>query len=166
MEVKDLRRHCTPGLRSAPKLFSSLADALEWILMDNGVTFSLHYLDDFLTAGRANTGQCEANLQKIYDICRRLGVPLKMEKIEDPTTILTFLGIELDTTKLELCLPKGKLEGLKQEIKAWKRRCSCRKRALLSLIGKLSHACKVVIAGRLFLRRMIETSKKARRLNH
>ena len=36
----------------------------------------------------------------------------------------------------------------------------------MSLIGKLSHACKVVVAGRLFLRRMMEASKTARRLNH
>ena len=39
-------------------------------------------------------------------------------------------------------------------------------RELLSLIGRLSHACKVVVAGRIFLRRMIETAKTARRLNH
>lgn len=45
-------------------------------------------------------------------------------------------------------------------------RKSYQKRSLLSLIGKLSHACKVVLAGRLFLRRMIEQAKTARRLNH
>ena len=36
------------GLRSAPYIFSSLADLLEWILKHNyGINFLLHYLDDF-----------------------------------------------------------------------------------------------------------------------
>ena len=43
---------------------------------------------------------------------------------------------------------------------------ACRKRELLSLIGKLSQACKVVVAGRTFLRRMIDLSCKAKQLDH
>ena len=35
------------GLRSAPKIFSAVADTLEWILRSRGVTYLLHYLDDF-----------------------------------------------------------------------------------------------------------------------
>ena len=46
---------CLPfGLRSAPKLFNVLADLLEWILINQGVTFLLHYLDDYLTIGPPN----------------------------------------------------------------------------------------------------------------
>ena len=40
---------CLPfGLRSASKLFNVTADHLEWILLNQGVTFLLHYFDDFL----------------------------------------------------------------------------------------------------------------------
>ena len=47
---------CLPfGLRSAPKLFNILADLLEWILKHLGVTFVLHYLNDFLTMGSSDT---------------------------------------------------------------------------------------------------------------
>lgn len=36
------------GLRSAPFIFSSVADLLEWILRHNyGLNFLLHYLDNF-----------------------------------------------------------------------------------------------------------------------
>ena len=42
----------------------------------------------------------------------------------------------------------------------------CRKRELLSLIGKLAHTCKVVPAGRSFLRRMIITAIKVKHMNH
>ena len=35
------------GLRSAPKIFTALADALEWVVRRAGVNTLLHYLDDF-----------------------------------------------------------------------------------------------------------------------
>jgi hypothetical protein len=39
------------GLRSAPKVFTALANALQWILQDRGVDWLIHYIDDFLSAG-------------------------------------------------------------------------------------------------------------------
>ena len=40
------------GLRSAPFMFTAIADLGEWILVHNyDVTFLRHYLDDFLTLG-------------------------------------------------------------------------------------------------------------------
>ena len=40
------------GLRSAPFIFDSIAEVVEWILTTNySITDLLHYLDDFLTAG-------------------------------------------------------------------------------------------------------------------
>jgi len=36
------------GLRSAPKIFTVVADALQWILVKQGVNALLHYLDDFV----------------------------------------------------------------------------------------------------------------------
>ena len=40
------------GLRSAPYIFNSIADLVEWILMNNHqIPDLLHYLVDFLTAG-------------------------------------------------------------------------------------------------------------------
>lgn len=37
------------GLRSAPKIFNSVADALEWILHQFGIQEVFHYLDDYIT---------------------------------------------------------------------------------------------------------------------
>ncbi len=47
------------GLRSAPKIFSALADTLEWIFRHNKVSHILHYLDDFYMAGPAHTLECK-----------------------------------------------------------------------------------------------------------
>ena len=154
------------GLRSAPKIFSAVADALEWILAHHGVTAVMHYLDDFLTMGESNSNECAINLEKIQRVCEFLGMPLKLEKIEGPATILIFLGILIDTLQLELRLPEEKMSEIKALLKEWERKQSCTKRALLRLVGKLAHAAKVIPPGRTFLRRMIDTAHSVTDLDH
>ena len=63
------------GLRSAPKIFTALADALEWMVRRNGVKF----LYDFIICGDANSQECHVNLQMLIDICKYFGVPLAEE---------------------------------------------------------------------------------------
>ena len=47
------------GLRSAPKSFTAVADALQWIFRKRGVTWIEHYLDDCSTMGPSGSGVCE-----------------------------------------------------------------------------------------------------------
>ena len=42
------------GLRSAPLIFTAIADALQWIMTERGVRPVFHYLDDFITLGPPN----------------------------------------------------------------------------------------------------------------
>ena len=108
------------GLRSSPKIFTAVADALEWTFFKQGVSWSTHYIDDFLKMGQPDTTECRDNLELILRTCEWLGVPLKREKIEGPSAVLTFLGIALDTEHREICLPEQKLEELKALIRLWK----------------------------------------------
>ena len=51
------------GLRSAPFIFNSIADMVEWILVNSyQILHLLHYLDDFITAGPPWSLQCALNL--------------------------------------------------------------------------------------------------------
>ena len=152
-------------LRSAPKLFNLLADMLAWIAGQNGVSFLLHYLDDFLTIGPPSSPTCQHNLEVLTQICNYLGVPLAFEKVESPSTVLSFLGIVLDTTSMEARLPEDKLTRLKNEVSQWINRTDARKREILSLVGSLQHATKVVRHGRAFVSRMYATAAKLRELH-
>ena len=154
------------GLRSAPKLFTAIADALLWIMGSHGVQEGIHYLDDFLVLGPAGSDMCGRALVTSLDICRELGVTVAPQKTEGPVTSLSFLGILLDTERMELRLPNDKLIRLRALIHEWKGRRACRKRQLLSLIGQLQHACKVVRAGRSFLRRLIDLSTVPKKMHH
>ena len=96
-----------------------------------------HYLDDFLLFWAPGGSEGSTILVRAMEWCERLGVPIASHKTEGPSLVLTFLGIEVDTDKLEIRLPPAKLHQLKAEIRSWSGRESCSKRELLSIIGKL-----------------------------
>lgn len=154
------------GLRSAPKIFSALADTLEWIFRHNDVSDILHYLDDFFTAGAAHSPQCQHNLDKIIELCEKLGFPLAADKVEGPASLLVFLGILLDSHKMEMRLPEQKLSELTSAVSQWLNRSVATKRDLLSLVGHLAYATKVVPEGRPFLRRIIDLATSFKHLDH
>ena len=91
-------------------------------------------------------------------LCAELGVPLAEGKTVGPSTVITFLGIELDFIKFEARLPQDKLLKAKQSVKFWIFIRSATKRKLLSLIGYLHHCWKVIVPARPFLRRLIDLS--------
>ena len=155
------------GLRSAPKIFSALTDGLMWLLHSRGVRRALHYLDDFLLLGPADSPECKDALEITLATCESVGLPVAPEKTGGPTTCLTFLGIELDTVACQLRLPQDKLDNLHSSISQWmysgRRRSPKRsgsKRELLSLIGLLNHAAKVVRPGRAFIRSLIAQEER------
>ena len=147
------------GLRSAPKIFSAAADALLWCMAKEGVREAIHYLDDYLFVGQDD---CSTALAIAINTCDRLGIPIAQDKLEGPTTTLSFLGLQFDTVAGDLRLPEEKLGRLRQELSEWLTRKACTKRELQSLIGSLQHAASVVRPGRSFLRRLIDLMKIAK----
>jgi len=64
------------GLCSAPKLFNILANLLAWISQTVGVSYLIHYLDDYLTTGPPHSTSCQRNVDTFVALCAELGVPL------------------------------------------------------------------------------------------
>ena len=140
------------GLCSAPFIFTSMADLVEWILVHNyGMDFLLHYLDDFFTLGRPSSPLCHFYLLTSVRLCKRLGLPLYPDKVEGPATCLTILGIELDSNMRQARLPTEKRDRIVALLEEWSTKRFCKMRELESLIGHLHHACKVAPQGRTFL---------------
>ena len=154
------------GLRSAPIIFTAIADAVQWILQQEGVRFVIHYLDDFLLIGMPGSEECAESLAILLRTFKRLGLPIAVNKLEGPWMCLSFLGFEIDTRMMELRLPPSKLKELQELLDQWLGRRSCTRRELESLVGKLAHACKVVRPGKTFLRRMFELLSGARQPYH
>ena len=118
---------------SAPKIFTAIADALEWKVKEEGVGVIFHYLDDFLIVAPPDSSVCEENLYKLKALFDKLHIPIAEEK--------------------------EKLRDLKLLVEEWLGKKLSLVKDLQSLVGKLQHASKVVHPGRTFLRRMFDLLK-------
>lgn len=87
--------------------------------------------------------------------CRTLGVPVEAEKCESASSKPTYLGIEVDTTAVELYLIEEKLQRVRAVVQEWLACKVGKRRELESLVGLLQHATKVVWPGWRFVRRII-----------
>lgn len=159
---------CLPqGASISCSLFEKFSTALHWVTeLTSGNSNILHYLDDFLFGGEANSPTCQETLETFKKICSDWGVPLAEDKTVQPTEILTFLGIEFDTLKMEMRLPGEKLTNLKQTLQLFLHSKKVTLRQLQSLIGLLNFACQVIAPGRAFCRRLIDATCNIRKPHH
>ncbi len=143
------------GCRTSAKIFESFATAFEWILKHKfGFSHPHHVLDDFCCVVKF-TEQTEKTLKLFMQICDYLGIPVKVEK-NQAGFIVIYLGVELDTCKMEARLPKEKLDRCRDKIDFVISRKSVAQHTLSSLAGLLNFACKVIRPGRPFLRRLYD----------
>ena len=159
---------CLPfGLRSSVNRFTQVADSILWIMQNNyNLENSTNYLDDFFLAASPDSNQCQDDMSRTIMLFKSLGVPLANDKLVGPTSCITFLGIEINSDSMSLGLPQPKCKEIQDLIKQWTIKKKCTKRELLSLIGKLSFAAKVVPSGRTFIRPLIDLSKSVVKLSH
>ena len=72
------------------------------------------------------------------------------------TQVLSFLGYELDSVKMEVRLLSNKLQKCLSLIQEFLTKPKFTLKTLQSIIGTLNFACAVVLPGRAFLRRLID----------
>ena len=116
--------------------------------------------------GPAKSFTCHRNLEIMMEVSEQLGIPLALDKLEGPPHCLTFLGIIFDTKQMQARLPEDKLSQIKHQLSTWLHREKATKRQILSLVGLLQHAYKVVRPGRMFVARMYSTAAKVKKLTH
>lgn len=89
------------GCRSSPKVFDTLSQALCWISTNNyGTETMFHLLDDFLTVDGPDSCKGKRTLALLSLLCGRLHIRLAHHKCVGPTVCLEYLGIILDSSKM------------------------------------------------------------------
>lgn len=68
-------------------------------------------------------------------------------KTEGPSQIIQFMGIILDSGKMEARLPEDKVERIKSALSTFQSQQLTTLQELQSLIGTLNFACKVIPRG-------------------
>ena len=158
---------CLPqGCASSCKIFESVSSAIKWILVCKlGVTNVVKVLDDFFFVGRTKQ-QCQDALDKFVYISQQLGIPIATHKTVGPTQVITFLGIELDTTHMIARLPIDKLNRYRDQILTIAKQNKVTLREIKSITGMLQFATTVITSGRPFLRRLYDMTMLATKPHH
>ena len=80
----------------------------------------------------------------LISLLRKLGFQINWNKVIDPSTTITFLGIEIDSIAMCLRLPDEKLIQVRQGLSLFQLRKRASKKQLQSLAGKLNFCASVV----------------------
>ncbi|KAK3096515.1 hypothetical protein FSP39_000934 [Pinctada imbricata] len=105
-------------------------------------------------------------METFLSVFQKMNIPLSAKKTVGPTKEIEYLGIILDTEKMEARLPEDKRLRISSIIDSFSHRLSCTKRDLLSLLGHLNFACRVIVPGRSFVSHLIALSTRAEKLHH
>ena len=144
------------GCSISCRIFEAFSSALQWILTDKfKITSVTHILDDLFFTAHTKI-ECQAMLDKFLWLCDHLGVPIALEKTLGPDQCLAFVGITIDSIKMETRLPVDKIQKATELLSKYSRKRSIRLHELQSLLGFLAFCCKVILPGRCFLRRLID----------
>lgn len=105
------RRLCF-GLRTGPCQFDLISSFIsDTLLQLYGITI-VQYIDDFLCSGESFTA-CEKAQHHVIKLLRFLGFYVSWKKVTSPSQTVVYLGIEVDSVAMELRLPNGKLEKIR-----------------------------------------------------
>ena len=115
----------------------------------------IYILDDFFYATSPPRSKCMTALCQILHLFTDLNIPIAPGKTFPACTCLEFMGILLDSNKMEARLPVDKLTCIQEALGQWTIRKSATLQELQSLIGTLRFACKVIAPGHPFLQHII-----------
>lgn len=136
-----------------------MATFLEFVVKQKSPVGNVkHYVDDYLFAGKANTSDCKCILECFFESTARLGVPIALDKTEGPTTSITYLGLEIDSVEMVVRMPMQKVQEIITKIKFIKAQKKVTLKCMQQLIGVLNFATRVIVPGRPFLRRLINST--------
>lgn len=152
------------GLSTAPAIWSRCMNTLVVYLRNKGIQV-ICYFDDFFIC-TPSMESCIEHRNWVLDEFKALGLLVNLEKCTLPAQETVFLGMLLDSAKMQVCVPQQKLISIQQCLIQFKADFSGKNRVprktFLSLLGKLAFVSKAVKSSRLFLRRMWDTIKLCR----
>ena len=148
-------------------IFQAISDAISWIVAVKSRKRNVNYLDDYLFAAALRAG-CNSQIRTFLKICKEINFPVALEKTYWGTTMLTFLGLLLDSKRQIICIPQDKLIKASNWISYFLNKKNKKATVLefQKLCGVLNFLCRCVVPGRAFLRRLYLTNGKLKAHHH
>ncbi len=149
------------GLASSCRIFEMFSTALKWIALKNmRKVYIAKILDDFLLITDSDHPCPDLAYALLKAIFNHLGVPLAEEKCVSPCKCLVYLGLEIDVVKMCVLLPVDKVQRCVQLITALMVKKKALVKEVQALCGLLQFACRAVVPGRAFLRRLYDATRR------
>ena len=150
---------CMPfGSSIGCAIFQRFSNAVSHLVKFQTQKKALNYLDDFFFAALRKL-MCDEQLKAFLQVCKEINFPVVLEKTVWGTTILTFLGLLLDSERQMICIPLEKLEEARSLVDDFLGRKKVKLLELQKLCGFLNFLCKCVVPGRVFLRRLYASTE-------
>jgi hypothetical protein len=130
---------------------------LHWLVQIKSGIYTLdHYLDYFIFAGEASSNDCEILMNTFFKISEERGVPIVENKPVHPTTVLTFLGLEIDTVLMVVRIPSCKPLKFKSYIEDILLRRKVKYMFLESAVGEISFCARTIPSARALVPRFYD----------
>ena len=146
--------------------FQAFSDAVSHIVSTKmGNKRNINYLDDFFFVALLKA-MCDEQLQCFLDVCKQINFPVALDKTFWGCTLITFLGLLIDTVNQLVLIPIEKIEKAKNLINFALNKASKKLelRQVQQLSGYLNFLCKAVIPGRTFNRRLYSLAENPKGL--
>lgn len=153
------RRLCF-GLKCGPFYFNLLSEFVYNECSSRYDIQMVNYLDDFICVSRSYD-ECIHAQFSVIQFLRFIGMQISWSKVTPPSQVTIYLGITIDSLKMELRLPENKVGKMKKLVADFKSKSSATKHQLECLTGLLAHCATVVRGGRTFCRRLYDAHKVA-----
>ena len=148
-------------------IFQVISDAISWIVQWKTKKANVNYLDDYLFAAALRM-ECDRQMKVFLQVCKEIRFPVALEKTYWGTTMLTFLGLLLDTERQLVCIPMDKLIKATNWVDYFldTRKKKATVLEFQKLCGILNFLCKCIVPGRAFLRRLYINHAKLKPHHH
>jgi hypothetical protein len=153
------------GAKASPGIFHRITQSVARMMARRGYHNIRVYLDDFIIIEQSKQ-ECLNVMNVLISLLRLLGFHINWDKVEGPSTAITFLGICINSISMTLSIPSTKILDICESVTQFSNRYRASKKQLQSLVGKLSWVARVVPAGRIYLRSLIQGMKNLKLPQH
>lgn len=95
-------------------------------------------------------------MELFSSMCDEIGVPLAHDKTIPPSTVLIYLGLEINTIEMTVKIPFEKLTKLKDSLFLLLNKKKCTSKELQSVVGLLNFCTSAIPPARAFNRRLYD----------
>ena len=142
------------GLRSAAIACQPTTNVVKYLFASQGFT-CVDYLDDIASCDISTKAQYA--FDSLGQILSTLSLRENTDKATAPNTVMTFLGIQLDSDNFTLSIPTNKLARVRAMLSTWVNKTTATRSQIRSLLRTLNHISACVRPGRTFISRMLNT---------